>query len=256
MKNLFLRLVQHIALNFYYVFNKVGLFKLDIFERVFIKLYFMYKSKIENESLDFLKSYIKRNITVIDVGANIGYFTIEISKYLDSSSRIIAIEPGLENFSRLQKVVKEKEREPNISLVLAGLSEERGLGSLELDPSNPANHKISETQNGAKSVELYTLDSITEKLKNVALIKIDVQGYELAVLKGGKKLLKQHSPALLIEIDNRLDTNLGGKIWDFMDTFNYQMFRTNNLEEPITRIHLTAMSGYFDVFCISKGDGE
>ena len=213
----------------------------------------MYKRNIESDNLSFLKSYMKKNITVIDVGANIGYFTIEISKYLDSSSRIIAIEPSLVNFSRMQKVIKEKKPEPSTFLVLAGLSEENGWGSLEIDPSNPANHKISEEQNATKSVELQTLDSITENLENVALIKIDVQGHELAVLKGGKKLLKEQSPALLIEIDNRINANLGEKIWDYLETINYCMFRTNDLDQQITKLRLKATSGYFDVFCIRKG---
>jgi FkbM family methyltransferase len=256
MRNSILGLVQYIAFKLYYVLNKTGFFKFDIFDQVFIKLYFMYKRKIESQSLDFLKRFTKENTTVVDVGANIGYFTIEISKYLDSSSRIIAIEPGLINFSRLQKVVEEKKREPSISLVMAGLSEEIGWGSLEIDPSNPANHRLSEEQNAAKSVELYTLDSITENIKNVALVKIDVQGHELAVLNGGKKLLREQSPALLIEIDNRFDTNLGEKIWDYLDAFNYKMFMTNDLEEEITKLQLKFTSGYFDVFCIRKGESE
>jgi FkbM family methyltransferase len=255
MKNLFLRLVQYIAFKSYNVLNKLGFFKLDVIDQVFIKLYFIYKRKIESESLNFLKSYVHQDVTVVDVGANIGYFTIEISKYLDSSSRIIAIEPDLMNFSRLQKVIKEKEREPSISLVLGGLSEDSGWGSLEIDPSNPANHKISEERNATKSVELQTLDSITKNYNNVALIKVDVQGHELAVLKGGEKLLREQSPVLLIEIDNRMDTHLGENIWDFLDAINYRMFRTNDLGEAITKLQLKLTSGYFDVFCIRKGDG-
>lgn len=256
MKNLYLRLVQYIAFKSYYVFNKTGVFNLDVFDRVFIKMYFMYKRKIESESLDFLKCFLKKNITVVDVGANIGYFTIEISKYLDSSSNIIAIEPGAINFSRLQKVIKKKKPVPSISLVLGGLSEKSGWGTLEIDPSNPANHKISEKQNATKSVELLTLDEVTENLNSVALIKIDVQGHELAVLKGGKKLLKEQSPALLIEIDNRFDTSLGEEIWDYLDANSYRMFRSIDLRESITKLQLKDTSGYFDVFCIRKGDSE
>jgi FkbM family methyltransferase len=250
MKNSFLGLVQYIAFKFYYVLNKTGFFTINVFDQAFIKLYFMYKRNIESDNLDFLKSYIKKNITVIDVGANIGYFTIEISKYLDSSSRVIAIEPSPTNFSRMQKVVKEKKLAPRISLVLAGLSEASGWGSLEIDPSNPANHKISEEQNAAKSVELQTLDGITENLHNVALVKIDVQGYELTVLKGGKRLLREQSPALLIEIDNRTNTNLAEKIWDYLEANNYRMFRTNDLEQEITKLQLKVTSGYFDILCV------
>jgi FkbM family methyltransferase len=253
MKNLFLGLVQYVAFKFYYVLNRVGIFKFDVFDQAFIKLYFIYKRNIESDNLDFLKSFIKKNITVIDVGANIGYFSIEISKYLDSSSKIIAIEPSPVNFLRMQKVVKKKRPEPSTILVLAGLSEENGWGSLEIDPSNPANHKLTEEVDAAKLVELQTLDGITENLENVALIKIDVQGHELAVLMGGKRLLREQSPALLIEIDNRTNTNLGEKIWDYLDDINYCMFRTNDLEKEISKIQLKATSGYFDVFCIRKG---
>jgi FkbM family methyltransferase len=156
----------------------------------------------------------------------------------------------------LQKVVKEKKRDLSISLVLAGLSEEIGFGSLEIDPSNPANHRLSEEQNAIKTVELYTLDSITENINNVALVKIDVQGHELAVLIGGKKLLREQSPALLIEIDNRFDTKLGEKIWDYLDALNYKVFMSNHLEEEITKQQLKFTSGYFDVFCVRKGEGE
>jgi FkbM family methyltransferase len=254
MNNSFLRLVQSIAFKVYYILNKLGVFKIVVFDNVFIYLYFMYKRKIESYDLEFLKSYLKKNVTVIDVGANIGFFTMEISKYLDSSSKIIAIEPGSINFLRMQKVIERKKPEPTISLILAGLSEKSGWGSLDIDPFNPANHTISEEHNSTELVELNTLDGITKNLNNVALIKVDVQGYELAVLKGGEKLLDEQSPVLLIEIDNRFNTNLGEKIWDYLDAKSYQMFRTDNLEEPVTKLQLKVSKGYFDVFCIKTRD--
>ena len=252
MKKAFLSCLQFVAFKLYFILNKIGLFKVDYFENLFIKSYYFYKSRIESESLDFLNGYISKHVTVIDVGANIGFFTLQISKFLDSSSTIIAIEPSGVNLSRMRKVIQSKKPEPNIIVVSAALSEAVGWGRLEIDASNPANHKVTKVTNFKKSVELQTLDSVTREVCNVALIKIDVQGHELAVLKGGRKLLSKQSPALLIEIDNRNNSTLGGKIWQFLDTKGYFMFTTTDLQKPISRGQLEGLKGYFDIFCIKK----
>ena len=254
MKNIILKLVQFIGFKIYYFANKIGIFKIGLFEDLFIEFYFLYKSKIESTGIDFLKKYMVKNITIIDVGANIGFFTIQISKFLDKSANIIAIEPSSENVLRMQKVIKRKSPEPDISIIFGALSDKKGWGHLKMDASNPANHKILEVEDFENSVELQTLDSITENIFNVKLIKIDVQGYELSVLRGGERLLNDQSPVLLIEIDNRIDSKLSLKIWDFLIERGYLIFVPTNLTQSITRSDLEDLDGYFDVFCIKQGN--
>ena len=98
MKKVFLFALQNICFQLYFFLDKSGFFNINIIDTVFIKFYFLYKSKLESINLDFLELYLSKNITVVDVGANIGYFTVQISKYLNSSCRIIAIEPNKKNF--------------------------------------------------------------------------------------------------------------------------------------------------------------
>ena len=254
MKKYILKLVQFIGFKVYYFANKIGIFNVGFVEDLFIESYFVYKSKIESTGIDFLEKYMGKNITVIDVGANIGFFTIQVSKFLDASANIIAIEPSSENVLRMKKVIEKKNPEPKISIISVALSDKKGWGYLKMDASNPANHKIQEVANSVKTVELQTLDTITENILNVKLIKIDVQGYELSVLRGGERLLNDQSPMLLIEIDNRIDSKLSREIWDFLNERGYWIFMPTNLTQSITRSQLGDLNGYFDIFCIRQGN--
>jgi FkbM family methyltransferase len=252
MKYLFSRTIQQLALFIYFLLYSSKLIQLNLVDTIYIKLYLFYKSKIESYDLEFLKDYLKGTITVVDVGSNVGYFTISIAKYLDKTSKILSIEPSEQNITRMKKVLQRRTIVQKIEIVNAGASDSNGVGYLKIDPKNPSNHQISSAKKGCIEIKLLTLDSICSGIGDISLVKIDVQGHELKVLKGADKLIAEQLPILLIEIDNRISSLLALNLWDFLTKHSYLIFLINKKKKILTRQELASQKGYFDIFCIHK----
>jgi FkbM family methyltransferase len=251
-KYLFSRTIQQIASLIYFLLYSSKLIRLNLVDTIYIKLYLLYKSKIESFDLEFLKNYLKGTITVIDVGSNVGYFTISIAKYLDNTSKILSIEPSEQNIIRMKKVLKHRTIVQKIEIVKAGASDSNNVGYLKIDQKNPSNNQISSAKEGCIEIKLLTLDSICSGIGDIGLVKIDVQGYELKVLQGATKLIAEQLPILLIEIDYRISSLLALILWDFLTQHSYLIFLINEKKKILTRQELTSQKGYFDIFCIHK----
>jgi len=251
-KYLFSRTIQQIASLIYFLLYSSKLIRLNLVDTIYIKLYLLYKSKIESFDLEFLKNYLKGTITVIDVGSNVGYFTISIAKYLDSTSKILSIEPSEQNIIRMKKVLKHRTIVQKIEIVKAGASDSNNVGYLKIDQKNPSNNQISSIKEGCVEIKLLTLDSICSGIGDIGLVKIDVQGYELKVLQGATKLIAEQLPILLIEIDNRISSLLALNLWDFLTQHSYFIFLIDGKKKTLTRQEIAGQKGYFDIFCIHK----
>jgi len=247
-----LQIIQNIAFAVYLVSGKIGLFKYGFFESRFIDLYYWYKSKLENIDLTLISSQINKNSTVIDIGANIGWFTVNIAKYLDEDSSIISVEPNKTNLKRLAYSLKKYKLESKVQVVPCALSDTKGLGYLNLDSKNPANHQIGTITTNSEVVQLDLLDNLVKDISDLSLIKIDVQGHESEVLQGGKQTLIKFQPAVIIEIDNRIDSKKTSQIWELMQELNYAFYIINGNLSEISKRELCVRKGYFDCVCIHR----
>ena len=165
-----------------------------------------------------------------DVGANIGLYSW-LCRKLSSNRKILAFEPDPKNFELLQ-MTKENSKIKNINLLNIALSNRMETVSFQQDTLTSATGMISDGQTPwiekylgqeTNSIQVNTdyLDNKTFKRQDASLIKIDVEGHELEVLRGGEKKLSQCKPLLLIEsfppnLDRVVNflTKLGYKFWD------------------------------------------
>ncbi len=163
----------------------------------------------------YLEKRLRPGDTFIDVGANIGFFTLLAAKYVGPTGRVIAFEPDAQNLNILKKNIEINEYK-NITVVPMALSDHEGTISFFVSSHNAGDHtiydrqeKIQELRNvneldprGAYDqhtpedprkeivIEATTLDAYLEKEVLVPhIIKIDVQGAEGLVLKGMKQTL-------------------------------------------------------------------
>ncbi len=148
--------------------------------------------------------HLRPGMTVIDVGANIGYYSVLAASVVGSTGQIYAFEPDPENFALLQQNAQTNSM-PQIKPVAAALSEQTGKSTLYLSPDNKGDHRIvSELKEDRKGVVIDTwrFDEFAKhnNINNVNLIKIDVQGAENFVLKGMEQTLQgSHSLVLFLE---------------------------------------------------------
>jgi FkbM family methyltransferase len=151
----------------------------------------MYLGAYEPWETRVVRRYLAPGMCVVDVGANVGYFSLLASACVGRTGRVIAVEPSSPPADRLAHTLAQNHIS-NIRLVRCGLGRAAGE-SLLYDPL-PDNH--APTMFGAAGaasciVPVRTLDQLaeSERLDDVDLLKLDVEGYEPEVLAGATGLL-------------------------------------------------------------------
>ena len=146
----------------------------------------------------------------LDVGANIGLYGF-IFASASEGSHITMVEPDKDNAKLISRTIDAVGMSERITLVEAALSDRSGTvafyrdeltgatGSIERDENAfvRVHHRIKPSQEPVKSV---TLDEVCNQ-KNPDLVKIDVEGAELRVLRGAEKTIERSCPALFFECD-------------------------------------------------------
>jgi FkbM family methyltransferase len=145
---------------------------------------------------------IAQGMTVIDVGADIGYYTLLFAKRVGKEGRVIAFEPIPAAREKLEHNVRLNGY-TNVTICDFALFSSNGQAILEgpfqLSRINPA-----KTTGEKKDIHIQTrvFDECVSKLKvqRIDLVKIDVEGAEVDVLHGMRHSLRKYHPALLIEV--------------------------------------------------------
>jgi FkbM family methyltransferase len=167
----------------------------------------LYTSKYEYSEINHVINLLKPNMNVIDVGANIGLYSIIADKIVREKGEVIAFEPSTDNYNRL---IKNLELNKTTSVVtckiaLAGIDNEEialrrdpGLGDgeryLDLQKGEKYKRGDSKNDNGdSEVVQVMTLDTYLHKERDgkfaVDFMKIDVEGSEFDVFRGAQKTL-------------------------------------------------------------------
>jgi len=151
----------------------------------------------------WLKQKMEEGKSFIDIGANAGYFSLLAAKYkIEKSQQIFAVEPMQANIDLIKKHVNWNNYS-EINIIPVAIADTERMVEFSASENLAAN-TYSETstlhKNSPKiSIEAKSLDNIINGLKiENFVIKIDVEGAELDVLKGGKKTLEAHKPELIL----------------------------------------------------------
>lgn len=154
----------------------------------------------DKESISIFNRIISKDFICLDVGANIGSISFALCNNLGPNGKVYAFEPGPNIFGRLSENVRmNPSLDGRLELIKAGLADkEKELYWAEVE-DNPGNAEFSKN-NGIK-IELTTLDALVkkEKLEKVDFIKIDVEGMEIEVIKGGLSTIRDHKPLIYYE---------------------------------------------------------
>jgi len=130
----------------------------------------------ENTSeYNHLKKIIQLNDTVIDVGANIGYYTLIFAKLVGKGGMVYAFEPEPNNFALLKKNI-EVNNYHNVILENKAVSDQNGFANLEINSMMGEHRIISESTKDTIKVPTITLDSIFQS--EINFLKTDTEGHE------------------------------------------------------------------------------
>ncbi len=152
----------------------------------------------ESEVSLIYRRTVRPGDTVLDVGGNIGTAGLEFAR-LEPGAAVHIFEPAPEMLAALRRNLALN-RLPNVKVHGFGLGERDERLWLQADmPQNPgSNYVAPAAQSGLCEVELRRLDGLTF-LRAVSFIKVDVEGFELAALRGGRDLITRSRPLLILE---------------------------------------------------------
>jgi FkbM family methyltransferase len=181
----------------------------------------------EPEAMQSVRRLVKEGDCCIDVGANVGYYTISLANWVGPSGLVVAFEPFPSNFSILEKNIHLNQLN-NVTLEPSALS--KCSGSVQLI------HEVGDQFSATPSVGGYAVegDRVSVNVPSCRLddyaaglakapnfIKIDVEGAELAVLEGARRTLATAIPILLVEIHD-WGSDESENVLQFLLEFKYE----------------------------------
>jgi FkbM family methyltransferase len=156
---------------------------------------------LERATSRLLDLTLREGMTFVDVGANIGLYTLHGARRVGPTGAVVALEPMPTLFRLLQKTVRINERENICNCINIAVSSADGVATLEGTKYcgyNPLNQPVNEEAKAEFQVRTARLDDVLQGARRVDVVKIDAGGAELAVLEGMNQVLANHREIVLI----------------------------------------------------------
>ncbi len=208
-------------------------------ERIFVDRYF------EAPECRFVQSYLRPGMTVLDVGANIGQYTLIAAERVGPTGHVHSFEPNPSVYEQLDRNVALNGFQDRCTLNDLAVTDRAGAATLSLHApgenvfsSLGAHQRVDQV--GQQAVRTITLDEYVENLAGtpvVDFIKMDIEGAELPALQGARRLLSRpDAPALIVEISDTNTAAFGypaqGSI-DLIESLGYVLYEPNYLGDLI-----------------------
>jgi FkbM family methyltransferase len=162
----------------------------------------------------------------VDIGADLGNYSVEMASHAASC---VAFEPRLRFAAKLQELANTKGLKIQVQPV--ALSDHSGAAHLRVIAEEPgrstieSSNRLDDSDGGHLSEHLVPKLRLDDYgLKSVGLVKIDVEGHELAVLQGAEATLRQSGPTILVELEERHCPGTIKNVSGFLATIGYEGF--------------------------------
>ena len=187
----------------------------------------------EPNEFAYINKLLKPGMAFLDLGANIGLYTVWAARRVGKNGAVIAVEPSTREFTRLVENVRLN-RLSNVYLVNAAASNTRRTAELHIsDENEPGQNTLGGfiyqgvQEVGIEHVSLDTVDDILQNLhiKHIDIVKMDIEEHEFFALQGMSSLLRPSRPILLTELSDETLQKQGctsRQIFDFLGSFNYK----------------------------------
>jgi len=166
-----------------------------------------------------LFSQVHNATRIVDVGANIGWTALRMAS-IAKNGWVMAFEPDPLNHQRCKENVNLNSFE-NLQLFPVALGSETGHATMEVrTPYNFGGNRIIPGGGEGRLVSLRKLDDMVDEFPDsqIDLLKIDVEGYELEVLRGAAQLIKRCKPILFVELDDNNLRDHGSSAADLVES--------------------------------------
>jgi FkbM family methyltransferase len=190
----------------------------------------------DHRMIRLLSSICREKAVVLDIGANVGLWTVPLGRRLrELGGQLYAFEPVPRNFAVLQEQIRNNRLEATVTPVAVALGDRSGIVTLAIMESNAetltGNAKVVDSGETGRTctAPLMTLDNWGDinGIASCQIIKMDVEGGELKVLRGGLEFIRRHRPIIYGEFNSywlQADDVSICDVANFIFPLEYQMY--------------------------------
>lgn len=185
-----------------------------------------------------VRDILKEGDTFIDVGANIGWYTVHGSRAVGDQGRVVAFEPDPASLAVLRRNLEANGLQ-NVVVEEKGLSNAAGSFKLYLNPDNLGMHSLVIEHDGGQhfiNVATVRFDDYWQGRGPIRLIKIDTEGAEGMILDGMKETLKQPGLELIVEYAPQRLRQSGYDPDQLLNSLYQLGYRASLIDEPANRV--------------------
>ena len=257
--------------------NRTGLLNASWARSLYISSYFTYKKYIEDAYARLIKHHaaLFSDGNILDIGANIGYTAFVFSQAIEAPFKVFAFEPEERNIELLKQSSLKYGFSAQLVPIAAAVGDKEGEIELWKNEAHNGDHRIltstlkEQLPDHVKiqKTPIVTVDNFIKKLGSdtpISFIKIDVQGYELAVCKGMIETLAQHPNTIIgFEYCPSIIEALGFQPEELLHFFKergYQFYvlthenkiQHYDIEQGQAQLRKIRPHDYIDILCASR----
>ena len=222
---------------------------------------FVFQGDFEIDERIFLNAFLRPGDTFVDIGANLGLFSLVAAHLVGPRGRVHAFEPSAKTFGRLRANV-DLNRFGNVTLHDIALSDSAGRREMvmAIDGMDAWNSLAQPYMGGNYTTETITTetwDAFAEANRlgtGVTLMKIDVEGWEAPVLAGARRMLsKPDAPVLQVEFTDDAAKAAGHScesVYRMLEEFGYRLYRFDPEQRQLIHDPLRAEYPYMNLFAV------
>ena len=234
---------------------KLGNFLYKTSFPLYKKMYSVFKNKQDAFEIELLKKHIKPGDTVLDIGANIGFYATILSDIVGEKGKIHCFEPDTTNFNHLKKttssykniIINNKAVGPKTEKIKIYTSKELNVDHRTYKP---------EEYDAEIEIDAVSIDDYIKGAK-VDFIKMDIQGFEMEAMKGMKETLKNNPKVKMIsEFWPYGLRKAGSSVTEYFNlltnlNFKIEILKENKLEtlnlETVLKLEPLGEEHYFNI---------
>jgi FkbM family methyltransferase len=216
-----------------------GTYEIDFRSRILRRI--LISKDYEPEIVSIVKAYLEADKDAINVGANVGIFTILLADLINKDRKVLAVEPTPHAFGYLVNNLKRNNLYDKTILYNGVCSDSRGdfiLNTIEgKEEFSSLGESYMNNMHGNLiqiKVEGETIDNLVDSVNlNPGIMLIDVEGAEMKVLKGAYSILKKHKPIVISELVDDFLMKQGSsskEVIDFLKELGYNVKNIDNLQ--------------------------
>jgi FkbM family methyltransferase len=212
-----------------------------------------------------VRAEIKRRLhpgdTAVDVGANVGWHALLMAATVGSTGRVFAFEPNDTTRARLTAAI-DGNGLTQVVVDARAVADRSGPGAFEAPPAGAfwdGTGRLTRDAVNARRVECVTLDAFVQErgIERLAFMKIDVEGFELSVLRGAARTLATLGPAIVFEYDPAYVSRCGGsgeELTACLSDADYELFLLDPRRPPSAVRRLAERGG--NVLALRRAKGR